>query len=286
MAKKYTDAQKKAYAKRMRNKRRNVKKFQIRRQSQVNWPLMPETRLAKLNYTTRIRIDPPAVKAGSGETANNMAIHTLVLNSMYSPDYTTGSTVAHSKSGAPKHQPRMYDQWSTFYEYATVVGSKVRMTFTTKQHIQNFATTHTASGTLTGIPIVREPYPCAIGFLKREYEQNVTPALRFDDVCEKKQIVMKKTTNKARSYNMVHKWSLKQDPLYKTELHQSNTNGSDVSWGASFGQDVGANNKRYLHIFANPLSTNDDEDPQPIDVLIQMEQIVLMSNLRDVAQSH
>lgn len=264
----------------------NRKQFQTRRQSSVNWPLMPETRLAKVNYTTRIRIDPPQVNAGNLETANNMAIHTFVLNSMYNPDYTTGSTTAHSKSGAPKHQPRMYDQWSQFYEYATVVGAKARMAFTTKQHIQNFATTHTASGTLTGIPIVREPYPCAIGFLKPEYERNVAPSLRFDDACEKKEIVMRKTKNVAGTYNMTAKWSLKKDPLYKTELHQSNDNGSDVSWGASFGSDIGTNNKRYLHIFANPLSTFDDEDPQPIDVLVQLEQIILLSNLRDIAQSH
>ena len=270
--------------KKKNNNRR--KPYQTKRQSSVNWPLMPETRLAKVNYTTRIRIDPPAVKAGAAETANNMALHTFVLNSMYSPDYTTGATVAHSKSGAPKHQPRMYDQWSTFYEYATVVGAKVKMAFTTKQHIQNFATTHTASGTLTGIPIVREPYPVAIGYLKPEYERNVSPSLRFDDVCEKKQIVLRKTKNVAGTYNMTAKWSLKKDPLYKTELHQSNDNGSDVSWGASFGQDVGENNRRYLHIFANALSTLDDEDPQPIDILVQMEQIILLSNLRDVAQSH
>lgn len=272
--------------KKKNNKNGNYKKFQTKRQSSVNWPLMPETRLARVNYTTRIRIDPPQVKAGAAETANNMAIHTFVLNSMFNPDYTTASTVAHSKSGAPKHQPRMYDQWSTFYEYATVVGAKVKMAFTTKQHIQNFATTHTASGTLTGIPIVREPYPCAIGFLAKEYERNVSPSLRFDDVCEKKQIVMRKTRNVAGTYNMTAKWSLKRDPLYKTELHQSNDNGSDVSWGASFGQDVGENNRRYLHIFANPLTTVDDEDPQPIDILVQMEQIILLSNLRDVAQSH
>ena len=269
-----------------KKKTRTRKQFQTRRQSSVNWPLMPETRLAKVNYTTRIQIDPPQVKAGAAETANNMAIHTFVLNSMYNPDYTTAATVAHSKSGAPKHQPRMYDQWSTFYEYATVVGAKVRMAFTTKQHIQNFATTHTQGGTLTGIPVVREPYPVAIGFLKPEYERNKTPAMRFDDALEKKEIVMRKTRNKAGTYHMTAKWSLKQDPLYKTELHQSNDNGSDVSWGASFGTDVSENNRRYLHIFTNPLTTVDDEDPMPIDILVQLEQIILLSNLRDVAQSH
>ena len=273
----------KNYKKKNAKKKNNRKQFQTRRQSSVNWPLMPETRLAKVNYTTRIRIDPPKVNAGTAETANNMALHTFVLNSMYLPDYTTGATTFHSKSGAPKHQPRMYDQWAQFYEYATVVGAKVNMAFTTKQWIQNHAGTNHDGA--TSVPIVREPLPCAIGYLKPEYERNVTPTLRFDDALEKKQIVMRKTKNVAGTFNMTAKWSLKKDPLYKTELHQANDNGSDVSWGASFGVDIGEHNRRYLHIFANPLSTLDDEDPFPIDVLVQMEQIILLSNLRNIGQS-
>lgn len=269
-----------------KKKNNNGKKLQINRQKRINYPLMPETRLARVNYTTRIRIDPPKVNAGTAETANNMAIHTFVLNSMYSPDYTTGATTFHSKSGAPKHQPRMYDQWSQFYEYATVVGAKVNMCFTTKQRVQNFNTTHTAGGTLTQIPVIREPDPCVIGFLKDEYESNVTPTVRMDDVMEKKELVYKKTKNSAGTYYMKKYWSLKKDPLYKTELHQRTTNGSDVSWGASFGSDIGENNRRYLHVVANPLSTLDDEDPGPVDVLVEMEQVVLLSNLRDIAQSH
>lgn len=272
--------------KKKNGKRNGNKKFQVARQAKVNYPLMPETRLAKVNYTTRIRIDPPVVASGTAESANNVALHTFVLNSIYSPDYTTGATTFHSKSGAPKHQPRMYDQWATFYEYATVVGAKVKMCFTTKQRVQNYNITHAAGETLTGIPIIREPDPCVIGFLKEEYETNPTPTARFDDLLEKRQVVYKKTKNEAGQHYMRKFWSLKKDPLYATELHQSNSNGSDVSWGASFGSDVGANNKRYLHIFANPLSTLDNEDPGPIDVLVEMEQVILLSNLRDIAQSH
>lgn len=272
--------------KKKRNYNRKGKQFQVARQARVNWPMMPETRLAKVNYTTRIRINPLEVKSGTGETANNMASHTFVMNSMYNPDYTTASTTYHSKSGAPKHQPRMYDQWSTFYEYATVVGAKVKMCFTTKQRVENENITHLAGETITAIPVIKEPLPCFIGYLKEEYEPAVTANVRFDDVCEKKQIRYKRTKNSSGTYYMTKKWSLKRDPLYKTELHQRGTNGSDVSWGASFGQDIGENNRRYLHIVANPISTLDGEDPGPIDVLVEMEQIILLSNLRDCAQSH
>lgn len=273
-----------------KNKKKNgngSKPFQVSARQRVNWPLMPETRLAKVKYTTRIRIDPPKVNAGTGETANDMAIHTFVLNSMYSPDYTTGSTTFHSKSGAPKHQPRMYDQWSAFYEYATVVGAKVNMAFCNKQHVQNYTTTHTgSSNVVTAMPVTLLPLPCVIGYLKNEYDTTVSPSVKLDDVLEKNQIVYKKTKNQSGMYYLTKKWSLKQDPLYKTELIQRPSGGSDVSWGASFGSDVDTNNRRYLHIVVNPLTTHDDDDPLPFDVLVELEQIVLLSNLRDIAQSH
>lgn len=278
-------ARKKNYKKKnYRNKKKTSgKPLQISRQSKINYPLMPETRLARVNYTTRIRIDPPAVKSGTGETANNMAIHTFVLNSMYSPDLTTGSTAFHSKSGAPKHQPRMYDQWSNFYEYSTVVGAKVKLCFITTQQKVSIGGTN-STGATTSQAIV-EPAPCVVGYLKDEYENNSSPSVRFDDVMEKKQIQYRKTQMKAGMYYMTKYWSLKQDPLYKTELRQNNL-GSDVSWGASFGSDIPTNNKRYLHLCVAPLITKDDTDPAKIDVTVELEQVILLSNLRDVAQSH
>lgn len=266
-----------------KKKKTNGKPLQIYRQSKINYPLMPETRLARVNYTTRIRMDPPAVRSGTAETANNMTIHSFVLNSMYLPDYTTGATTFHSKSGAPKHQPRMYDQWSNFYEYATVVGAKVKLCFiTTQQKVTATGTNHDGA---TTSQVIVEPTPCVVGYLKDEYEMNSSPSVRFDDVMEKKQIQYKKTQMKAGMYYMTKYWSLKKDPLYATELRQSNL-GSDVSWGASFGSDVTENNRRYLHLACAPLITKDNTDPANIDVTVELEQVILLSNLRDVAQSH
>lgn len=278
-------AYKKKYNKKKKTTAGKKKKLMVYKQSKINYPLMPETRLARVNYTTRIRINPLAVASGVGETAPNMARHTFVLNSMYNPDVTTSSTTFHSKSGAPKHQPRMYDQWSTFYEYATVVGAKVKMCWTTSQRVKTATGGSNHDGAVVAA-LVFEPTPCAIGYLKEEYEQNTGPSVRFDDVAEKKQLIYKKTKQEAGTYYMTKYWSLKKDPLYKTELWKSSGDGSDVSWGASFGQDISTNNKRYLHLVANPLITLDNEDPNPIDVMVEMEQIVLLSNLRDVAQSH
>lgn len=252
----------------------------------VNSPMMPRTRLCKLKYVTRFQIDPHAVKAGATETANNMAVHTLVLNSLYDIDYTATNATGMSRSGAPNHQPRMYDQWGLFYEYMTVVGAKVNITFTTKDKTV-MTNKLKQDGTGDGaIPVYKNPEPCFIGYLNHHYEQTGAPTVRLDDALEKNELRYKKTLNRPGSYKMKKYWSLKKDPLYKTELHQSTSDGSDVGWGAEYAHNVDTNNRRYLHIVANPVTVEDDEDPLPIDVLIQMEQIVLMSDLRDIAQSN
>ena len=252
----------------------------------VNSPMMPRTRLCKLKYVTRFRIDPSPVKAGTAETANYMAMHSLVLNSLYDIDYTATNATGMSRSGAPNHQPRMYDQWGLFYEYMTVVGAKVNITFTTKDK-SVMTNKLKQDGTGDGaIPVFKNPEPCFVGYLKDTYEQTAAPTVRLDDALEKSELRYKKTPNRPGSFHLKKYWSLKKDPLYKTELHQSTTDGSDVGWGAEYAHDVASANRRYLHIVANPVTVEDDEDPLPIDVLIQMEQIVLMSDLRDIAQSN
>ena len=136
-------------------------------------------------------------------------------------------------------------------------------------------------------PLMPETRLARVNYTTRiQYEKNSAPAVRFDDVMEKKQVHYKKTQMKAGMYYMTKYWSLKKDPLYKTELTPSNNAGSDVGWGASFGQDVNEYNRRYLHLCAAPLITKDDTDPSKIDVTVEIEQVILLSNLRDVAQSH
>lgn len=269
-----------------RKRKRSTKPLQVARRNRVNYPLMPRTRLCKLRYTTRIQIDPVQVKAGVSETAANIATYTFRLNNLNDVDYTATALTGLSRDGAPNHQPRMYDQWATFYEYATVVGAKVSATFTTRQQAHLINTNHGAGDSaVTAIPVVKSPEPCIIGFLKREFEQNHSPNVRLDDILEKNHAVYKRTTHHPRSYTMVKKWSLKKDPMYKTELTQSTASGSDVSWGSAFNSSLSANNIRYLHFFAHPLTIKDDINPAPIDVMIAMDFIVLMSDLKDIAQS-
>lgn len=263
------------------------KPFQVARRDRINTPLMPRTRLAKLRYSTRIQLDPLIVKTGVADgAANNMAKYTFSLNNLNDPDVSSTAVTGLTHDGLPNHQPRMYDQWHTFYEYHTVVGSKVSMTWTTRQQAHLINTNHgSGDSAVTAIPCIKGPEPCVIGFLKHEYEQNNNPAVKLDDVMEKNHMIYKKTRHMPGSYSFVKKWSLKKDPMYKTELTKSSASGSDVSWGATFNHDVSANNRRYLHLVAHPLSTTDDINPGKIDVQVNIDYIVLLSDLKDIARS-
>lgn len=274
------------YKRRNRKKKNgNGKPFQTALMKRVNAPMMPQSRLVKLKYFTRFRLDPPDVKAGAAETANNMAIHTFTMNSTFDPDHTLNNITGHSRDGAPNHQPRMYDQWHTFYQYNTVVSAKLVAEFIT--HDKSVQTdTHDVHGSVTGrVPILRAPEPCLIGFLAKDYNETPAPSVRMDDVVEKNMIQFRKTSNKPGNYKMTRYWSLKKEPLYKTEINLSHSGGSDLDWGAPFGTDVPALNRRYCHIVANALTVKDDVDPLPIDVVVSLEQIVLLSDLKDIAQS-
>lgn len=257
------------------------------RWQKIGYPLMPKTRLAKLNYVTRFQIDPLDVKAGGTETANNMAIHTLNVNSLYDIDYTATNVTGASRDGAPNHQPRMYDQWGLFYDYMTVLSAKTKICFTTKDK-SVMTNTLDANGSTNGaIPVHKNPEPCFIGHLiGGEYDTQTSPGVRLDDVLEKKELRYHKTNNRPASYYLTHYWSLKKDPLYKTELVQREAGGSDVDWGAEYAHNVGVHNRRYLHIVAHPVTVENDENPLPIDVFVEVSQIVLMSGLKDIPQSN
>lgn len=265
----------------------NGKQFQVSARNRINYPLMPRTRLVKLRYSTRIQLDPNVVKTGSTDvTANRMSHYTFRLNNVNDPDYTSTQATHLNADGMRNHQPRMYDQYATFYEYNTVVGSKVSATFMTRQQKILINTNHGAGDSaVTAIPVITNPEPCAVGFLKHEYEQNNDPDARLDDLIEKNHIVYKKTRHSPGSYSFTKKWSLKKDPLYKTELLNSDSGGSDVGWGANFNSNINAGNMRYFHLVAHPLTTTDDVNPATIDVQVNIDYIVLLSNLRDIGRS-
>lgn len=292
--KKYTKAQKIAYAKRMARKRkpkRNFRKpYQMSVRQRIAQPLMPKTRLAKLKYTTRIQLDPAPIASSQvhDSTSANVAIHSFILNDIHDPDYTStvSNSLQHDLDGSRDHQPRMHDQWAQFYNYKTVVSAKVRCDFITREKAVMINTNHGAGDSaVTAIPCIKAPEPCAVGYLDSEFDQTSSVSVKLDDILEKNQCKYRKTHQRPSTYTMIKYWSLKKDPLYKTELINKSGNGSDVGWGSAFGAMTDANNRRYFHLFAHGLTTTDNVDPMPIDVLVQMEQIVLLSDLKDVGQS-
>ena len=295
MAKKYTAAQKKAYARRMA-KKRNKKPSKFANKGtflaypKVNAPLMPKSKLVKLKYTTRIQLDPAAIASSQAHdsSAANVALHTFVMNDIYDPDYTSTSvnSLQSDLDGARDHQPRMHDQYANFYNFNTVVSAKLRCDFITREKAILINTQHgVGDSAVTAIPCIKQPEPCCIGFLGDEFVQNSSVSVKLDDILEKNQCRYKKTANRPSTYTMTHWWSLRKDPMYKTELTQNSSNGSDVTWGSTFGSQISTNQRRYAHLFAHGLTTTDNVDPLPIDVLVNLEQIVLLSDLKDVGQS-
>lgn len=65
--------------------------------------------LVKLRYTTTLNLNP-----GAGTPAVNV----FSANGMYDPDFTGSG-----------HQPNSFDQWITFYDHYTVLGSKISVNF-------------------------------------------------------------------------------------------------------------------------------------------------------------
>lgn len=96
---KYSGASRKRYK---RRKRFHFKK-RYRRAVRLGFP---RSKMVKLRYTTEINLNPGAAGAA--------ASYVFGANAMYDPDITGGG-----------HQPKGFDEWMTFYDHYTVVGSKI-----------------------------------------------------------------------------------------------------------------------------------------------------------------
>lgn len=72
----------------------------------------PKTTAVKLRYVDNIELNP---------TAGVIASHSFRANGIYDPDLT-----------GVGHQPLAFDQWSAFYNHYTVVGAKIKATFSSK----------------------------------------------------------------------------------------------------------------------------------------------------------
>ena len=294
---------KKNYAKKKRpvKKRYQVQKYRKRYNRNtsnmiISRPLLPQTQKVCLKYFTRIQIDPVAVKSLSTNTADPMAFHKFAFNDPFDIDKThnVGSTAGHIASnnledGARDHQPRMYDQYSAFYEKITCLGAKVKATFSNSNRItlvtQDIVTSGTPAVHTETIENTRvvEPLPCYVGYMNSQWYDEAVCAERYDDAREKGELRYRKLIDSDKPQTLVAKWSIKKDPVYKSQLPLHTSHEAPENFGAPFG--ASPTNLRFCHLFAHPITTANGQNPAPIDVEVEISQICLLTGRKEIGQS-
>lgn len=280
---KYTKAQKAAYAKRMKRKKKpkaNAYKnsYAI---AKITAPLMPKTRLCMMNYVQRFRLDPEPVNAGNADVHNStVPFRTFTINNLKDFDEQT------SGIGAPgamndefaNHQPRGYDQWGTHYNNMTVISTKTNIE-ARNRYVMITDVNHGNT--------VKPPEPVAVGYLTSHFnkiDHATVLSTKFNDVLEQKQVIYRELNDDKHKCNLTHTWQLKKEPTRSKNLNMETTT-SDFAWGSMYNQDINQANKRFLHIFATPLGVKDNLDPTPIDFTVQISAVVLLSNRNDMSRS-
>jgi len=285
---------KSGYRKKSKKKPSNKKKYTNRKYSGnmvISRPLLPQTQKVGMRYTTRFRIDPPATVPASSTgvgTASDFQKHSFIWNNLNDPDYTS-ITATHGHDGARNHQPLMYDQFGMFYDMMTVIGAKAKITFMAQERVINTHVYGVDGTTVTGqTQVIADPIPTYVGFLNSEYADDSAPAVNFDEATERKALRYKRLVDQNKPVTMYAKWSINKEPARKTNLMVEQHQYPET-WGAGFGHDVDSFNKRYLHIVAHPATLNSNtgfKDPAPIDVQIEFDYIVLLSDRKDIGQSN
>lgn len=279
---------KKEYKKRYRKKWNNSSNMIISR------PLLPQTQKVGMRYTTRIQINPNAVESGAADSAHTVQTYSLSWNNLNDIDQTSVA-VTHAMDGARNHQPRMYDEYAVFYNKITAIGAKAKFTFLNSDRVitQYMRNEH---GVVTGsLDHVVGPIPCYVGYLNSQYADNSAVSEKFDNLNEKNEIRYKRLCNPDKPVSMTAKWSLNKEPSRKYGLQLESSQMSD-DWGSQFNHDLVATQRRYIHLFAHPITTQEHrsglttdtsfKDPEVIDVQVEMDIICVLSDRKEVSQSH
>lgn len=289
---KYTAAQKKAYARRMakRKGKKNYKKKKYTGNMLISKPLLPQTQKVMLRYVTRVQLNPTAIESGAADTANHVTTYALSWNNLNDIDQTSVA-LTHNMEGARNHQPRMYDQYGSFYNKITAIGAKAKLTFACHERVVGLQTKG-PTGTVTGtIDTICDPLPCYVGYLNSQWADNSAVSAKFDDLLEKREIVYRKLVDQDKPQSLVAKWSLNKEPSRRYSLQLESHQMQD-DWGAAFNQDLVSTQMRHLHLFAHPMSVQETrsghsgfKDPEPIDVCVEMDIICVLSDRKEVTQS-
>lgn len=262
----------------------------------ISRPLLPQTQKVGLRYVTRFQINPVEIASGAADTSHAINTYTLSWNNLNDIDRTSVSAQS-GMEGMRNHQPRMYDQYSTFYNKITAIGAKAKITFLAQDRVVGLQTrgphsvTH-PSGEVTGtLDTICDPLPTYVGYLNSQWADNHNVAAKFDDLLEKKEIVYKKLVDQDRPQTMYAKWSLNKEPSRKYSLQLESHQMQD-DWGAEFDVNLISTQMRHLHLFAHPMSTqelrnghNGFSDPEPVDVCVEMDIIAVLSDRKEVSKS-
>lgn len=285
MPARYTKAQKQAYAKRMRRKKRIAPKKKAYRNSyqiaKITAPLLPKTRLCFMTYLQKFTLDPAPINAGLTDVHNStMPMRTFTINNLKDMDEETSSlgTAGNMNDLFSNHQPRGYSEWGTHYNHMTVLSTKTEIEGRNKYHQQT-----DANGHLTIVP----PEPVALGYLSSHFNNKThsdVAGTKFNDIQEQRQLIYRELNDDRHKVSLTHTWSLKKEPARNKNLKMDN-HTSDYAWGSLYEVDILATNKRYVHVFAYPLGLTDNVNPEPIDVTIRVSACVLLSNRNEVGRS-
>lgn len=275
--------------------RKNNKNKRRRKQNSsaltISRPLLPQTQKVGMRYTTRFTIDPAAIKSDLHDAANLIQTYSLAWNNLYDVDQTSNA-LFHAMEGSRNHQPRMYDQYATFYDMNTVIGAKAKITFTAMERIVATQTKNAAGAVTGSIDNICDPLPCYVGYLNSSFADNSAVSVKIDDVIEQKQAVVRKLVSQDKPVTLNAKWSINKEPSRRYDLELETGQSPGYGWGTPFGHDLVHTYMRHLHLFAHPLSTQETrsghtgfDNPGPVDVAVEMDFICVLSGRKDVAKS-
>lgn len=215
--------------KRLFYKKRPYRMTRIARQPRLG---VASQQMVTLRYVDNLVLDP---------TIATIASHMYNCNGVYDPDQT-----------GVGHQPRMFDQWMTFYSHCVVIGSKITI------HALNAGTTG-ASNQIVGVRISPNTTSYAVPneYLEDEWSKYKTLGLTG-----------------AGQQTITHKFSPKtflgrSKPLSDPQLKNS--------------ASANCTENAFFDVFA--CSINGSDDPSGVDVLVVIDYICMFIEPLHVGQS-
>lgn len=215
--------------------------YKKRRYRPIPMHPVPDRQIVKMKYADSVALDP-----GS---SGNVSVHTFSCNSLYDPDVT-----------GVGHQPKSFDEFENFYNHYTVLGSKIKVTFTSMDD------SATAGSYAVGIYI----------------DDNSTPPSTIIDLMEERKNSYKVVTaaDSGKSSSIVtSKLSCKKFFGMPSLIGESNYRGvmGNFAIGSSPIEQA------YYQVWATALDATTDS--APIRLLVEIEYIAMLTERKELGRS-